>query len=211
MRSKIVALVASALLTSTAAGLAPPASAVVTAVCAGQAQAVLTQGLLYPLLPSVTTSGSTITTTFEGAETSTFSLGLLTGACVPGGTLNATGTFTGYCGHGAGQGVTADGYAFGFTTVGALLVVTGGLTGIVHATPSPFVVNNNCAEPGSALAFVLTGGVAKCTGTVLTSLTTVSTAVPLTPGQNLTTLGSTVTSHTTIKAQSAHLSVHACV
>lgn len=212
MRRKVAACCFAASLTALAvATTAPPTAATVTAACAGQGQAVLTQGFLYPLLPSVSTSGSTVTTTLEGAETAGFNFNLTVGACLPSGSLNATGTVTGYCGHAAGSGVTADGHTFGFTVVGSLLVVTGGLTGVTHAVPDPLVPSNSCAEPGSAKVFILTGGVAKCTGSILTSLTTLSTAVPGTPAQNLTTLGTTVSNHTTVKPQSVHLSVHVCV
>lgn len=216
MRRRVVTCSLAALLQLfVAAGAAPPATAVPSDVCAGTVQINLSQGVLVPLLPwmTTTTTGATTTntTTFEGATTAGFSFNTVTGVCATSSSLAGAGTVTGYCGHAGGQGVTVDGYSFGFVVVGALLVVTGELTGVAVVTADPTAPNNSCFQPGSALTFIAVGNVAKCTPQLVTSLTTLLTPVPFTPLTNLTTAGPPFSNHTTVHAQSVHVSVHACI
>ena len=69
-------------------------------------------------------------------------------------TISATGTVHGWCGLSTGSGVTSTGTTFGWVGVGGDLVLTGGLSGDVHATPN-LATGDSCTT--GADDFVVSG------------------------------------------------------
>ena len=166
MRRRIGIVVSAVLAATTITMLGPNRPASATSVCVVVLGTVnLSQGLVYPLTD--TTVGTvvgvplTTTVTIHGSRTAdfAFSFGQLN-QCIPGGNASASGTLHGWCGHSAGQGTTDDGFRFGYTSAGSILVVTGGLVGVANAIPNPLITGNSCIGTGAS-QFLVTGVVAK--------------------------------------------------
>lgn len=144
MLRRLAAVLAGALIAATlVVSSAPQASA--QQGCTGAGTATLSVGLQYPL------PGNT-------ARSASFNFSLNTGVCAPSlGTLSASGGVSGFCGDSSGSGTTNTGASFTFRGIGSMLVITGGITGAVNASPD--VVNgHSCTSAAGASRFVVTGG-----------------------------------------------------
>lgn len=209
MRRRLAVLLSPVVTATTVTVLisAPPAAA--ATVCAGLGIMQMTAAFSYPMAPEATTVAPPQTTrlTLKGASTASFVFALgAGGGCVPQGELTAVGTVSGYCGHAAGQGITAHGHRFGFTTVGDKLVFTGGMVGF--ASIAPHVFNGHSCFT-SASEFLITGTVVEVPCNVIETLQAGSTL--LFPGVDTATTIGGATVHLNLAAQSAHWSVHPCL
>lgn len=153
MRRRFAAFLATLLAAGTLAVLAPqPANAI--DICAGTGTAS-TDPVFYPPFTGTLTPGN---------ARLTFRFTFTVGSCVHlptagmGKTINAGGTFSGWCGLSSGTGMTDNGALFAWVGLGSMLVLTGHLEGLVNATPD--VVNQeSCSPTGTgALNFLVTGG-----------------------------------------------------
>jgi len=161
----LTALLAGA--TLAVAGSSAPAGA--TAVCAGTGTATVAPALWGPI--TINAAAGTPPATVDiliGLNTlHTWGFSQDLGACLPGGPLvNANGTLRGFCGFATGVGTTTDGYLLTFVGIGALLVITGHLTGVVAVIPDPTTPTPTCIHGGDlALAgtsrFIIAGAAAK--------------------------------------------------
>ncbi|HEX2039389.1 MAG TPA: hypothetical protein VHF47_06610 [Acidimicrobiales bacterium] len=162
MRRRLSALLTAALAASTLAvlGSAQPASA--ADVCAGAGLASISgAGLFYPGVGTTTTTsgtagGSLTLYTLPRLESFAFDSSIA-GACALGSpAVAAGGLVSGWCGHSWGSGATATGTPFSWVSAGSLLIISGGLTGVVNATPN-VPAGASCAT--GALSFIVAGGV----------------------------------------------------
>jgi hypothetical protein len=169
MRRRISILLAAMLAGTTLMLFGPsqPANAVV--VCAGQGQATVNPGLLYPILGGITGAGKDhVVDILIGDHNIThgFSFMFTLGACVhPPGTgtspVAGAGTLKGYCGHSSGTG-TLGGQQFAYVSVGGTLILTGHVIGLANAVPAPGT--GSCAHfepatqlPSGATVFLING------------------------------------------------------
>ena len=172
MRRRLAMLLSATLVAGIAAILVPasPASAGVH-VCGVSGQANLALGLTYPVTASIDLPPHPIhvlVTQQPRTTFFTFSVNIL-GACINtnppnvkspnlGTPLTADGIVSGWCGLSSGTGTLHLGTfpRFAWVGVGGFLVVTGGVTGIVHATPDVFS-GHSCNHNAGASQFLLTG------------------------------------------------------
>ena len=172
----LTALLAGA--TLAVAGSSAPAGA--TAVCAGTGTATVAPALWGPI--TINAAAGTPPATVDiliGLNTlHTWGFSQDLGACLPGGPLvNANGTLRGFCGFATGVGTTTDGYLLTFVGIGALLVITGHLTGVVAVIPDPTTPTPTCVHlgeinlPGHS-RFIVAGATAKLHCTTLTDTLT---------------------------------------
>jgi len=205
MKRRIAMLVSAVLAASTLAVLASSRAASANALCAGSGLFNLSQGLVFPLSDITVSPGVPTTVTIHGLRTATFSFVLgLTGACLPGGTVDAFGTLHGWCGHSAGTGITSDGFHFGYISVGFILVITGGVTGVANTIPDTLAAQS-CALTGpGASQFIVTGLAAKIHCSLLNTLVTQLAGLPGT--HNLVAV-----LHVTSDPIEVHASLHVCV
>lgn len=166
MRRRISLLLAAMLAGTTLMlfGPAQPASAVV--VCGGTGQAIVTPGLLYPILFGIGSPTKTHTISILiGDQFNTlhgFTFSFAPGACVHGANTqlgaSAAGVLKGYCGHSAGTG-TFENQPFTYVSAGTLLILTGHVLGLANAIPVPLTGSCGHAEgPTPTTTFALPGG-----------------------------------------------------
>ena len=177
MRRRLAMLLSATLVAATAAVLVPasPASAGVH-VCGLAGSVFLGQGLTYPvtvaagLTPPLPPNPHPIHFVVQQPRTTTFGFSLnILGGCVNsnppnvksptlGTSVTADGVVSGWCGLSSGTGTLHLGNnpRFAWVDVGGVLVVTGGLTGVVHATPDTFA-GDTCNSNFGADQFIFSG------------------------------------------------------
>ncbi|HVF74980.1 MAG TPA: hypothetical protein VM938_08020 [Acidimicrobiales bacterium] len=85
--------------------------------------------------------------------TTTFSITFTAGTCALGLGFAASGTLTGACGHFTGSGISNFGQRFALTSMGAVVVLTGRVTGVMTVVEDP--TDAGSCTTGSARRFVV--------------------------------------------------------
>jgi hypothetical protein len=171
MRRRLAMLLSATLVAGIAAVLvqASPASAGVH-VCAGTGQANLGIGLTYPVTVTTDLPPHPLhVLVIQQPRTTTFTFSLFFGGCVNtnppnvksptlGTTVTADGVVSGWCGLSSGTGTLHLGTSprFAWVGVGEFLVVTGGVTGVLHAPPDT-LAGHSCNNNAGASQILVTG------------------------------------------------------
>lgn len=230
MRRKLLASLSAVLIASVAMVLAPARPAAADVCAAPAIPAAVPAGLLGPVNPpQIELTGQQLTILFPDGYSAGVAWSLTGGVCTGGGTVAATGTLQGYCGHSTGTGTSGPDHLVAWTSIGTFLILTHEVTGVVSAIPDPTITGNSCIHGGSvlgntlgtplpsgALTFIVTGAVWRVNCTVEQLQTTlvltggVSTLTDI-PHQNLPHFGLVSNIHVTIPGAHAHVSVHECI